>query len=124
MAKILLVDDVPSYLASLSRFLSRHYQIVEASSLEEAKQRMDDTISLALVDVRLSETDIANRDGIVLLGWLREKYPNLPVIMMSAYRDWDSAIDALNLGAAHFLKRPFQLAELTNLITPLISNKD
>ena len=117
--KILIVDDVTDYLKALARALPEGHSAVTAASIQEAKQRMDGSIDLALLDVRLSEEDMANRDGIVLLGWIKEAYPNIPVIMMSAYRDHDASVDALNLGASHFLKKPINLRELTDTIASL-----
>jgi DNA-binding NtrC family response regulator len=113
---MLIVDDVQEYLNSLCRALRGTYEVVQATTLAEAKEKMDDTVGLALVDVRLSEEDVANRDGIILLGWLGEKFPNVPVVMMSAYRDFDAAADAMNLGAKHFLKKPINLQELRETI--------
>jgi DNA-binding NtrC family response regulator len=123
MKKILIVDDVPEYVSSLSRALSGEYEVVKALNLEEAKRDMDKTINLALVDVRLSEEDISNRDGIIFLGWTKDNYPNVPLVMMSAYRDFDSAVDAINLGAVHYLRKPINLRELKELISSLISEK-
>jgi two-component system response regulator HydG len=114
--RILIVDDVQEYLNSLCRALRGGYEIVKALSLEEAQKAMDPSIRLALVDVRLSEEDPANRDGLLLLGWLKEKYPLVPVVMMSAYRDFDAAADALNLGAVHYLKKPINIRELKEII--------
>jgi DNA-binding NtrC family response regulator len=117
--KILLVDDVREYLDSLARVLGQQHQVVTAVNLDEAKQKVDTNVNLALVDIRLSELDPANRDGILLLSWLKEKYPSLPVVMMSAYRDFDAAADALNLGAARYLKKPINLRELKETIDSL-----
>lgn len=118
--KILIVDDVEEYVNSLHRVLSGEYEVVKATSLEEARKNMDSTVKLALVDVRLSEEDMTNRDGIIFLGWLKENYPEVPVIMMSAYRDFDSAVDALNLGASYYLKKPINLRELKEIIKKYI----
>ena len=120
--KILILDDVVEYLNSLSRALGNDHEIVTAASLEEAKAKLDDTIQLAILDVRLAEDDIGNRDGIQLLGYIRQQYPPLPVIMMSAYRDFDAATDALNLGASYYLKKPINLRELKDLIATLGGN--
>jgi len=117
--KILILDDVPEYLNSLSRALASEHDVSTAATLEQAKEKLNGTIKLAILDVRLSEDDIANRDGIQLLGYLRQEYPQLPVIMMSAYRDFDAATDALNLGASYYLKKPINLRELKELIATL-----
>jgi DNA-binding NtrC family response regulator len=116
--KIIIVDDVQKYLSSLSRALSGEYEVVKAASFEEAKERMDATISFALVDVRLSEEDMANRDGILLLAWLKENYPEVKVIIMSAYRDFDAVEDAANLGAK-YMRKPINLRELKDLMKSL-----
>ena len=120
--KILILDDILEYLNSLSRALGNDHQIVTAASIEDAKAKLDDTIQLAILDVRLAEDDIANRDGIQVLGYIRQHYPSLPVIMMSAYRDFDAAADALNLGASYYLKKPINLRELKDLIATLGGN--
>lgn len=121
--RILIVDDVAEYVQSLGRALSMEYDIVKTFTLEQAKKAMDNTISLALVDIRLSEDDMANRDGIIFLGWLKENFPTVPVVMMSAYRDFDSAVEALNLHAAGYLKKPINLRELKGLIASLLEKE-
>ncbi len=120
MVKILIVDDVREYLDALSRALHGDYKIAKASNLEEAKANTNDTVELALVDVRLSEEDTANRDGVTFLMWLKENYPKIPVIMMSAYSDFDAAVDSLNLGASRYLKKPVNLHELKEQICFLL----
>ncbi len=120
MKRLLIVDDVEDYLRALERALSGEWSILSARSLEEAKQQLStQTVDIALIDVRLSETEPHNQDGILLLKWLRERNPNLPVVMMSAYRDFDAAVEALNLGANHFLKKPIDLRELKQLLRSL-----
>lgn len=124
LKKILIVDDVEEYLNSLKRALSGKYEVILASSLNEAKVKFDETVVLALLDIRLSEEDMSNRDGIILLGWIKENFPGIPVIMMSAYRDFDSAVDSINLGASAYLKKPIRLKELFEHIADEIKTKD
>ncbi|MCG3155102.1 MAG: Chemotaxis response regulator protein-glutamate methylesterase [bacterium] len=119
MVKILIVDDVQEYLDSLSRALTGEYEVITAASLEEAKQNANATIKLALVDVRLSEAEATNCDGVLFLQWLKQNFPKVPVIMMSAYSDFDAAINSLNLGASRYLRKPINLRELKELIKAL-----
>jgi len=119
MMRILIVDDMQEYLSALTRALSSEHEVVTAMSLKEAKEKMDSAIDIALVDIRLSEEDATNRDGILLLGWIKENFPNVPVVMMSAYRDFDAAVDALNLGASRYLKKPINLRELRHVLEEL-----
>jgi DNA-binding NtrC family response regulator len=119
--KILVLDDIKEYLTSLSQALGEDHEIVAAASLREARKNINKTVQLAILDVRLSEEDMTNRDGIIFLGELKQQYPHIPVIMMSAYRDFDAVTDALNLGALHYLKKPISLKELKGLIAGLLN---
>jgi DNA-binding NtrC family response regulator len=117
--KILIVDDLAEYVYSLSRALGPEGQVTTASSLEEAKSKIDSETAVALVDIRLSEDDPGNRDGILLLGWIRDHFPSTKVLLMSAYRDYDAAVDALNLGAAGYLRKPVNIRDLKVRISEL-----
>jgi len=115
--KILILDDVEEYVRSLGRALSMGHDIVTANNLSEAKNQMDETIQLALVDVRLSEDDPENREGLEFLKWSKEEYPHTPVVMMSAYRDFEAVKGSWDLKAEKFLKKPINLRDLKELIS-------
>ena len=117
--KLLIVDDEIEYLRSLENALKQEWDVVTASNLEEAKERAKEGIDLALVDIRLSKEDEENRDGLVFLEWMKMNYPDVPVVMISAYREFDYAVEALNLGAKYFLKKPVNLIELEGVLKTL-----
>ncbi|MBI1929830.1 response regulator [Candidatus Poribacteria bacterium] len=117
---VLIIDDIEDYLRSLATALKRDFTILTARSLEDAKATMaENSVNVVLSDIRLDESDPTNRDGLVFLEWSRGTYPRVPVVMMSAYREFDLAVDALNLGAAKFLKKPINLRELKALLKTL-----
>ena len=117
---ILVVDDMVEYLHSLRNALGREFSILTATSMDEAKIVMNEEVELLLVDIRLNEDDLQNRDGVLLLEWSKENYPPKPVVMMSAYRDFDMAVEAWNLGASYFLRKPINISELKALLSNLI----
>jgi DNA-binding NtrC family response regulator len=117
---ILIADDVPEYVDSLARALAGLCDVLKATSVSEAKEKMSSRVRLALIDVRFSEEHIENRDGVHLLVWLKQNYPQVTVLMMSAYRDFDSAVEALNQGADQFLKKPINLRELKTIVNNVI----
>jgi DNA-binding NtrC family response regulator len=122
VGNLLIVDDVVEYLASLERSLRSEWAVAGARSLREAQEVLARSApDVALVDIRLSETDPMNRDGVLVLEEIRTRYPHVPVVMMSAYRDFDAAVESLNLGSAHFLKKPIDLRELKRLLRSLTS---
>lgn len=114
--KILIVDDLIDYLQSLKNALARDFDVVTASSLEEAKEKISSGIDLLLSDIRLDENEPENKDGILLLKWSKENFPDVPVMLMSIYRDFDIAVEAVNLGADKFLRKPINIAELKNAL--------
>lgn len=121
LARILIVDDLIDYLQSLTNALESDFDIVPAASLSEAKEKLNEDISLILSDIRLSESDPDNKDGIVLLEWSRKNFPEIPVVLMTVYRDFDIAVDALNLGAAKFLKKPINILDLKETLKKVLT---
>ncbi|MEO0248498.1 MAG: response regulator [candidate division WOR-3 bacterium] len=120
MATVLIVDDIPEYLAALQRALEGEFQVLTALSLGQAQETITPEVSLLLVDICLDESRPGiDRGGIEVLKWAKREYPHIPVVMMSAYRDFDAAVECLNLGAAKFLRKPIDVAELRALVKEL-----
>jgi len=120
--RILIVDDVQRYIDAMSRALRGH-EVVQATTLSEARGKLDASIDVVLADVRLSEDDPANRDGIRLLKWAKEEHPSVPVVVMSAYRDHDAAVDAVNLGAEQYFRKPIKPHKLKGFLDELQAPK-
>ena len=121
--KILIIDDIEDYLFSLKNALKDEYEIITAKTLDEAKKKTSKDIDIALIDIRLSEKDVTNRDGLTYLEWLKMNYPETHAVIMSAYKEFDLAVDALNLGAEYFLKKPINLTELKGILKTITSEK-
>lgn len=120
MKKAFLVDDIPEYVNTLEVYLEDRFKIVKAGSLIEAKTTFDGyDYALAIIDIRLDENLPGNKDGLELLRWMKDKCPSLPIIMMSAYREFDLAVEALNIGARYFMRKPVNLDELGALIATI-----
>jgi DNA-binding NtrC family response regulator len=109
------VDDLQEYRESLSRVLSPDFEIVTAGDLDGAKAATDESVSAALVDVRLTEDDADDPGGVQYLKWAREAHPDLPVVMMSVYSTLTPE-RAKELGAQEFLKKPIDVDALTDLL--------
>ncbi|MDI6793312.1 MAG: response regulator [bacterium] len=120
LCKILIVDDLPDYLQSLKNVLVSEFDVVTATSFSEAKEGLSSEIDLLLSDIRLDEDDPDNKDGIRLLEWTKKNFPDIPVVLMSVYRDFDMAVDAVNLGVAKFLKKPINILELKSTLKDVL----
>lgn len=109
---MLIVDDQLLYLKSLEMALKKHFEVVGAPSYEKAIELLEKDVDIALIDVRLDENDDQNIDGIKILEWIQKNKPQIPVFMMSAYREFSYAEQALNLGAKHFFRKPIDVENL------------
>jgi DNA-binding NtrC family response regulator len=102
---ILIIDDDKEYLQALETALGRDFAVVAASTPEEAQLKVDQGAALVLLDIRLNENDPASKDGLALLESIKQRQPDLPVVMMTAYGDIDIAVEAMKLGAADFIQK-------------------
>ncbi len=116
MKKILIVDDQELYLNSLAFALQKHFDVSVAKSKTEALEKLQNDLDIALIDIRLDETEDDNIDGIKLLEWLKMNKPEIAVFMMSAYREFSYAEQSLNLGAKHFFRKPIDVFSLLAII--------
>ncbi|HEY1353907.1 MAG TPA: sigma-54 dependent transcriptional regulator [Ktedonobacteraceae bacterium] len=106
---ILIVDDEPHLPHQLARFLGRHgYEVLTAADGPAGARALEQhTVDLLLLDVRLPGIS-----GLQLLREIRESDPDLPVVMLTAYGDVQTAVTAMKLGALDYLIKGFDLAEL------------
>jgi DNA-binding NtrC family response regulator len=107
--RILIVDDDPGTLQSLARaFALEGYTALTASSAARALERLDEEP----VDAILSDVVMPEMDGLALLEKLRERAPDVPVILMSGQATIDTAVRATRLGALDFVEKPVGLDRL------------
>lgn len=111
---VLIVDDEPDILELLSLTLSRMGVTNHcAENVQQAKELLQGyRFDLCLTDMRLPDGN-----GIDLIRHIQENNPELPVAMITAHGNMDSAIDALKAGAFDFLSKPVELQTLRELIT-------
>jgi CheY-like chemotaxis protein len=123
---ILIVDDEPD-IAELFRQRFRRevrqglYVLHFAASAEEALQMLADGIRPELI-VILSDINMPGMDGLTLLHEIKERWPGLPVMMVTAYGDEERRRRAEEYGAADFIAKPvdfdFLKAQLRQLPAP------
>jgi two-component system response regulator HydG len=103
MQTILIIDDDRDMCLLLKRFLTRHgYEVMEAYNGKKALELLE-TIepSLVMCDFRLEDME-----GNVLLGKIKEKYPHLPVIIITGYSDIKIAVEVMKMGAYDYITKP------------------
>lgn len=107
--RILIVDDDPGTLASLSRaFALEGYTALTASSAARGLERLAEQP----VDAILSDVVMPEMDGLEFLASVRERAPDVPVILMSGQATLDTAVRATRMGALDFVEKPVGLDRL------------
>ena len=109
---ILVVEDQNREREALSRMLkSEGYRTIGASNRPEAVRAFKDPVDLVVCDLRLG-TD----NGLEVLKDWRDTKPSVPVLMVTAYGDIHSAVEAMKLGASDYLTKPLNPDELLMLL--------
>ncbi|SDT23770.1 sigma-54-dependent transcriptional regulator [Pseudomonas prosekii] len=112
--KVLIVDDEPDIRELLEITLGRmKLDTFSARNLSEAQALLGrETFDLCLTDMRLPDGT-----GLELVQHIQQRYPLLPVAMITAYGSLETAINALKAGAFDFLTKPVDLTRLRELVT-------
>src|SRR5689334_19246145 len=114
---ILIIDDEAAIRESLQTLLELEgYDVEVATTGEEGLARWgENTFDLVLLDYALPD-----RNGIEILGDIRDRDPEFPVIMITAYGTVENAVRAMQSGAANFIQKPWDneklLADVRNTI--------
>lgn len=115
--RIMIVDDEEAMRESLSAWLMKEgYQTTVAdSSLQALSFLAEADYDLLLVDIKMP-----GMDGLELLGRLRQEYPQVMVIMITAYGSIETAVEAMKKGASDYLLKPFDPEQLIMLIEKVL----
>jgi len=111
--RVLIVEDDEIFLRPLQRTLElAEYEVLAVPSGEDAIDLLKgDDVDLVLTDKRLP-----GMDGVELVRRLKAEHPDLGVVVMTAYGTIESAVEAMKLGAADYLVKPFEAAEVLMVV--------
>ena len=109
----LIVDDERDIRELLGMTLTRMGLIAAtAGTLQEAK----DILAEQAFDICLTDMRLPDGNGIELIQHVAQHYQNMPIAMITAYGDVQSAVNALKSGAFDFVSKPVDLSELRDII--------
>ena len=111
--RALIVDDEADIRELLAMTLSQmDLEVVEAETLSEAISALNkESYAFCLTDMNLPDGS-----GMDLISLIQNKYPNMPVAMITAYGNTEIAVEALKLGAFDFVTKPIELPRLRNMV--------
>lgn len=118
---VLIVDDEPDLIELVSLTLSRMKLESEgAKDLASARARL----AACRYDLCLTDMRLPDGDGLSLVEWIQQNQPDLPVAVITAHGNVESAVRALKLGAFDFVTKPLDLGALRKLVGSAIKLGD
>ena len=119
--RILVVDDEETIREIVASMLGgAHFQTRQAASGIEALSILESGDEFDLV---LSDLMMAEMDGIALLERVKERYPDMPIVMVTAVHDIQVALQALRNGAYDYLLKPFEREQLLATVRRALENR-
>lgn len=117
---ILIVDDDVNILELLQRHLqAMKYHTYKAVSVKEALYILKDTH----IDLLITDIQMPGVDGLQLLKFVNDHYPQLPRLVVTGYPSVGGALETFKSGAADYLIKPFTKQELKNAVQKVLEHK-
>jgi DNA-binding NtrC family response regulator len=119
--KILVVDDEDIVLESCQAvFELEGFEALLVPSADKALEAMkNNDFDLLLVDVKMPK-----KDGMYLMRKIKKQCPDVPIIIMSGYYTTNTIKEAMKMGAAKFVAKPFEPDELVEIVCQVIEKEE
>jgi DNA-binding NtrC family response regulator len=116
----MVVDDDAETLALLREVVAKEgYEVESAEDAETALRRLGEwQPELVITDIHMP-----GMDGLALLAALREKEPDIPVVLLTAYGSLKTAVDAIKAGAFDYLSKPFVVDDIRLVVRRALEHK-
>jgi len=117
MAKILLVDDDTEFGIALSKMLKAEgHEVSVALKTEDGLK----AIRAGGFNIVFADLSMPGENGLVLLEKAKSEFPGLPVVMVTAFGDWDTYAKAIEKGVSKFVNKPVKKEEILQIIKEVL----
>jgi DNA-binding NtrC family response regulator len=119
-SRVMVVDDDPETLALLHEVVEKEgYEVKTAEDAEKALRQ----ISEWQPDLVITDIHMPGMDGLALLAAIRERAPDILVILLTAYGSLKTAVDAIKAGAFDYLSKPFVVDDIRLVVRRALEHK-
>ena len=122
MASILIIDDNDAVRTALEVLLSLQGHRVLAASLPDEGLRLlaKEQVDLVLQDMNFRKEATSGEEGVGLFHAIRERYPTVPIVLLTAWTHLETAVELVKAGAADYVAKPWDDARLLTTIRNLL----
>lgn len=122
MRSVLIIDDNPSVGEALSLLLSIHdiRPLVAMDPDEGLEKLASERVDVVIQDMNFSTDTTSGEEGVALFGAIRGQYPDLPVILLTAWTHLETAVELVKAGAADYVAKPWDDAKLLTTVENLL----
>lgn len=118
---VLVVDDEPDLVELVSLTLNRMNLDTRSAGDVAAARKL---LAAQRFDLCLTDMRLPDGDGLDLVAWMQENRPDIPVAVISAHGNVESAVRALKLGAFDFVSKPLDLGVLRKIVSSAIKLRE
>ncbi|WP_049621143.1 sigma-54-dependent transcriptional regulator [Frateuria defendens] len=122
MRSVLIIDDNPAVGEALSLLLSLHdiRPLVAATPEQGLAQLERGNVDVVIQDMNFTADTTSGEEGVALFRAIRERHPDLPVILLTAWTHLETAVALVKAGAADYLAKPWDDAKLVATVENLL----
>ncbi len=121
--RVLIVDDKEPILKAMAKYFRAHDYIVDSAREQEEAEAMltHSDYSIVIADLRL--TGINGTEGLNIVRFARQRWPNMRLILLTAYGSPEIEQEARCCGVDVFLHKPIPMGELAQVVSELLEGK-
>ncbi|MGA9332968.1 MAG: sigma-54 dependent transcriptional regulator [Rudaea sp.] len=122
MRSVLVIDDNPAVGEALSLLLSLHdiRPLVALTPDAGLKLLACERVGVVIQDMNFSADTTSGEEGVALFGAIRDRHPDLPVVLLTAWTHLETAVDLVKSGAADYVAKPWDDAKLLTTVENLL----
>jgi DNA-binding NtrC family response regulator len=122
MATILIIDDNDAVRTALDVLLSLqgHHPLTASNPEEGLKMLAREPIDLVLQDMNFRKEATTGEEGVALFHSIRDRYPSLPIVLLTAWTHLETAVELVKAGAADYVAKPWDDARLLTTVRNLL----
>ncbi|WMC91864.1 response regulator transcription factor [Kineothrix sp. MB12-C1] len=122
MYKVVIIDDEPIIVRGLEKTVKwESLGCVVAGTAGDGLEGLE-VIRREKPDILISDISMPNMDGLSMIAALKSEFPDMEVTILTGFRDFDYAREAIRLGVCRFLLKPSKMEELDEALAAMLSN--